>query len=107
MTGKERKAVRDAEEERLHAAVDNVLRTEAGRIVFKYLFKICGYNQSSIVVNPHTAEVNERSVIYNEARRGIYIQLRRQATHNLLAPMEEAVETEQSVPAIIKEGETK
>lgn len=84
------------EEARLRGDVDNVLRTASGRALFRYLFKICGYSKSSIVVNPRTFEVNERAVVYNESRRSVYVQLRQAATKELLTPVEEAAEAEQA-----------
>ncbi len=78
--------------EKLHKSVDEVLRSEAGRTLFAHLFSICGYNASSTVVNPATGEVNAEATTYNEARRGVYLHLRRLASYDLLKPAEELAE---------------
>ena len=73
-------------------ALDNVLRSEDGRTVMTHLFRICGYNRSSVVVNPQTGDIKVDGTVYNEARRAVYLQLRRMASPVLLAPVEEAAE---------------
>jgi hypothetical protein len=64
-------------------AVKDVLATEAGKELFRFLFKICGYDQTSIVVDMKTGTLDLEKSLYNEARRAVYIQLR------ALAPIED------------------
>lgn len=82
-----------AKERALRAAVDEVLRTEAGRTVFKFLFSICGYDQADI---PQDAlrNVDSGVLLYNTTRRSVYVKLRSKASRALLTPVEEAAEVE-------------
>lgn len=84
---------RITEDARLRGHIDNVLRTESGRALFAYLFKDCGYNQSSIIVNPNSMELNLTSTAHNEARRSVYVRLRKKASASLLHPAEELAES--------------
>jgi hypothetical protein len=89
--------------EKLHKSVDEVLRSEAGRTLFAHLFNICGYNASSTVVNPVTGEVSPEATTYNEARRGVYLHLRRLASYDLLKAAEELAEK----PSPLSEAKSK
>lgn len=80
---------------RMRNVVDAVLKDENGRELIGWLFLRCGYNKSSFVVDPTTFEVRADSIIHNEARRRVYIELRNLATGSLLAPVEEAAEARQ------------
>ncbi len=77
----------DKETLKLKRDIDSVLRTEAGRGVFRHLFYICGYDKSSIAVDG-LGVISSENVAYNEARRKVYIQLRNLASQSLLIPIE-------------------
>lgn len=72
--------------------VDNLLKTEDGRELFKHLFFISGYNQTSLFINPVSREVNTHGTVFNEGRRAVYLELRRLATRSLLTAVEEEAE---------------
>ena len=57
-------------------AVTEVLATEAGKELFFFLFKICGYDQTSMVIDVKSGALDLEKTLYNEARRAVYIQLR-------------------------------
>ena len=57
-------------------AVTEVLATEAGKELFFFLFKICGYDQTSMVIDAKSGALDLEKTLYNEARRAVYIQLR-------------------------------
>lgn len=84
---------RKREEARIRVAVDQILKTEAGRILFSYLFHLCGYNRSSIAVDPVSGEVQTVATQHNEAMRLVYLKLRSKASRALLAPVEDAAES--------------
>lgn len=50
--------------------------TEDGLFALRYLSVICGQNETSIVVNKDS-EVVESSMLVNEARRSVYLDLRK------------------------------
>ena len=50
------------------------------QILLRHMAKICGFFQSSLVVDPVSREVSTQSVIYNEGRRAVYLDLRRMMT---------------------------
>lgn len=73
-------------------SVDAVLRTEEGRKLFAHLHLICGYSTTSIVIDRQTGGALAEATVYNEARRGVYIYLRRLASYDLLKVAEELAE---------------
>jgi len=84
---------------RLRVVVDSLLRTEDGREFFMHLHSICGFAKSDTVVNPVTHEIATASTAYNNARRDIYVEIRKLATRVLLTPVEEAAELREQ-PAV-------
>ena len=75
-------------EKDLRIAIDGALKTPAGRGLFIVLFHLCGYNRSSTVTNPTSGEVLPLATQHNEGMRRAYIELRKRATPELLAPVE-------------------
>jgi hypothetical protein len=78
---------RKREEVKLRAAVDTVLRTEAGQLLWKWLFYRCGYNATSLVRKPD-GEIAELATHCKEAQRLIYLQLRTLVSVELLHEVE-------------------
>lgn len=78
-------------ENKLRADVDAVLRTEAGRGVFTFLFNLCGWAQADIPQDG-LHRPSEGHLLYNATRRAVYGKLRSKASRALLAPMEDAAE---------------
>lgn len=54
-----------------------VSKTEEGRRVLRYIMNECGYQSISIVGNPGTGDIHDRGTLYNEARRNLYLDLRK------------------------------
>ncbi len=90
-------AIKRMKEERqqLRMALDEVLRTDGGKVLFKYLFNLCGYNKFLVAVDRVSGEVQSGASTYNDARRDTYVTLRRLAPLALLVPVEMAAEEEQ------------
>jgi hypothetical protein len=63
-----------ADEVRL--AFKSVGDTPSGKVVFKYLYALCGGDASDTVVNP-TGEINIKSCLYRTARRDVYLGIRK------------------------------
>ena len=78
-------------------AVDVVLGTEEGRLVFAHIFHLCSYNMNSSVVDPRNSEILPSSSAYNDGRRSVYVGLRRLASYDLLKAAEDLAE--RPVPA--------
>ncbi len=96
-----------AEEEKLAKSIDEVLRTEPGRVVWAHLFHICGYNQSSLTLNRQTGDVAVLSTECKEAQRRIYLDLRNRASRELRAVAEELAETPIAAPTPKEEERNK
>lgn len=77
----------------LRMAVDEVLKTPAGRRVWAALFHACGYSVSSLTTRPD-GEVAPLSTECKEAQRLIYINLRKLASRELLRGAEDFAEYE-------------
>lgn len=83
----------------IKTAVDTVLKTEAGRALWVWLFRRCGYNKSVLIVSRTTGDVAPLSVEARGAERDVYVDLRRLATPEL------RVVAEQIAEAIVKPQE--
>ncbi len=58
------------------AAFKAVANSDEGVKVLRYIMTQCGFKISSTVGNAHTGEILPYNTIHNEARRGIWIDLR-------------------------------
>ena len=88
MSGSERNIKRESEESKFEAHIAHLLSTEAGQALFTYLFNRCGYSQKSLVADSRSGALLEDSTMYNEARRGVYVELRRYAPLEALMKVE-------------------
>ena len=61
----------------LRAQVKTIASTESGIAFFRYLMDECGYKRPTVVIDSQSGEVNVRSTMYNEARRGLWLDLRK------------------------------
>lgn len=66
---------KDRAEKRLRGAVDAVLKTEPGRVLWAHLFQVCGYNITSLE-HRTDGELAPLATEAREAQRLIYIRLR-------------------------------
>lgn len=51
--------------------------TEAGKRVLFWLMNECGFLQPSVVMDHATGMVMKESTVYNEAKRDIYLRIRK------------------------------
>lgn len=68
---------------RFRIALDNVSKTEDGRIILRHIAKISGFFQSSVVQKGGQGIMNGVDVegtLINEGRRGLYLDIRRPMT---------------------------
>lgn len=61
-------------EARLREILNLTFKTPEGKEVLTYLMALCGYQTTSIVFNPQTQEINDKSMLWNEARRELYVR---------------------------------
>ena len=76
----ESRRIKDTQDrmQKLHRdAVANVSATPEGQIFLNIIMRECGFHEPSIVVNPQTMDVNQNTMLINEALRGFYVKLRR------------------------------
>jgi len=71
------------EENQRKTMIASVLATDSGKELFRFLFEVCGYEQPSVVLDGKTGRLDMEKMLYNEARRSVYLQLR------ALAPVDE------------------
>lgn len=86
-------AKRKKEAQRLLIAVDAILKTEHGKVFWAHLFKVCGYNVSSLT-KKLDGDISVLSTECKEAQRLIYINLRKLASRELLVAVEDAAESD-------------
>lgn len=77
---------------RFRASINEQLKTRAGQDLLVGLFHLCAYNQTSVVSDPETGEVMSSATAYNDARRSVYVDLRKQMDPELRAKMEALAE---------------
>jgi len=51
--------------------------TVEGRNVLRYIMDECGYQRVSIVGNTANGDIHDRGTLYNEARRNLYLDIRK------------------------------
>lgn len=94
LTDQERKLVErrqelsDKRKKRLTRCINTTFATEDGRVVLQHLMEICGYQKTSITGDPRTGELQDRGTFYNEARRAVYLELRRLVRPDILKQVE-------------------
>ena len=81
------------EDKKLGIAIDTVLRTEAGQLLWAHIAKKCGMFESSLSRNPQTGEINPLGTEAQEAQRFFYLELRKLATPGLLRTAEVLADT--------------
>lgn len=67
---------KQAELIRLKKDFIEVFSSDAGVRVGRALMNWCGFHSVSVVADPTTGEINDRSTLYNEARRNLYLEMR-------------------------------
>ena len=90
----DRKARLDAEEKaqlkraELAKDLNETFATGHGRRTLRYLMGLCGYQNPSVVADPATGEIQTQSTVYNEARRNLYLTLRKHLSKETLTAVE-------------------
>jgi hypothetical protein len=56
--------------------INNIVDQPGGAKALKILMDICGYDGYTVTQNPQTQEINIMATIYNDARRGVWIDIR-------------------------------
>ena len=56
---------------------NTVAATEEGLDVFRLLMDFCNYQKPNITINPNTGEINDKTTAFLEARRGVYLEIRK------------------------------
>jgi len=82
-----------AANEKLKRAFNTTAETPAGLMVLRYLMRDCGFGQTSLVMNPQTFEINTVGSVYNEARKDVYIRIRKLLSKENLRKIELEEET--------------
>jgi hypothetical protein len=84
----EKEKQRIAAKKRLRNSFIRVANTEAGRDVIRYLMAQCGFHTPSINVDPQTTKILTDNTVYNEARRNLYLDLRKWIPPKMLVKIE-------------------
>lgn len=72
---KEKTEKKESERKKEQEAINRIFTTADGKLLGKWLIKQCGFfDPSTLVTN---GEISSSFTIYNEARRGIYLELRK------------------------------
>lgn len=66
---------------KIQDAISRLSKTDDGREFFRYLMRQCSFHVSTIVGNPQSHDINVHGTLFNEARRRLYLDLRRHIPH--------------------------
>lgn len=95
MTPKEKKKKDEAQQKTLKEKVDRlrkdfdaVAATEEGMNVFNYLLNSLGFHKNTVTMDPQTGEVNKDASVYLEARRSVYVEIRKYISPKYLKKIE-------------------
>lgn len=73
---------------RLAADLNEVFATGAGMNVLRFIMDQCGFLKPSVVYNKETFDVQDKATVYNEARRNLYLQIRKYLKPSITTPVE-------------------
>lgn len=77
-----------AERRALKKDISMTFATSHGMRTLRWLMNQCGYQTPSVTVNRETGELLTECTIYNEARRGLYLDLRQLVSLKTLIKVE-------------------
>lgn len=83
-----REKKRKKEEAQLRRDLAETFSTAHGRRSLRWIMKVCGYQQPSVVADRQSGEIVINSTVYNEARRNFYLTLRGYLTRSILKQVE-------------------
>ena len=72
----------------IQKAIREVSETAEGQEFLRYLMRQCSFHTSTIVGDPHSHEINVYGTLFNEARRRLYLDLRRFIPQNIRRKVE-------------------
>jgi len=85
-----RRGKKQVSENKVEVAANIVFATEEGKQVLRHLKNVCGFDVSSVVLNPDN-EVQDRGTLFNEARRTVYLDLRKLIKPDILKDVEYSI----------------
>lgn len=68
----------------LRQAFARLAKTEDGIKVMRHIMAECGFKESSMVMNAATHEILPMSSLWNESKRGVWIDIRKMIPHKQL-----------------------
>ena len=68
--------------------LNETFSSSSGLRTLRFLMELCGYQKPSVVADPQSGEIQINSTVYNEARRNIYLTLRKCLKQDILIPVE-------------------
>lgn len=78
----------DQKHTRLAADLNEVFSTGPGMNVLRFIMDECGFLRPSVVYSKATFEVQDKATVYNEARRNLYLQIRKYLKPSITTPVE-------------------
>lgn len=73
---------------RLKRDLNETFATGPGRRTLRWLMNECGYQRPSTSVDPNSTKILTENVVYNEARRNLYLAIRTFLHPDILIPVE-------------------
>jgi len=82
------KAEKRDKAKQIHKDINETFATPSGMRTLRWMMNLCGYQRSSVVVDPTSGEVQINSTVYNEARRVLYLNIRQPIKQSTLRLVE-------------------
>jgi hypothetical protein len=101
-------ALTEADAKELVRTMAIVAKTEAGIRLLQHIMHECGFQSASAMFNQKTGEVVASAMIYNEARRNIWLELRKWIPADRLVLIENPMpDGETWIDQVLKQGAKK
>ena len=72
----------------IQKAITEVSQTSEGQELFRWMMRQCSFHTSTIVGDPQSHEINVYGTLFNEARRRLYLDVRRHIPHGIRRKIE-------------------
>ena len=76
-------------QDKLREVIITVAKTKAGKLLFRHLYRDCGFVDTDSRINPQTHEINPYATVHNAAQRNVYVRLRKLIPKEYLLEIEE------------------
>jgi len=79
---------------KLEQDFNQTFATGHGKRVLAHIMRECGFIEPSVTINNQSAEINLNATLYNEARRNVYLSIRKFIRTDIIRDVESPLNSE-------------